>query len=361
MVRCLVLLVIGCLLSGTHGISYAFAEAGVKIYSQYAPRTAKILVTGELFDGRKELAGQGSGFFVGTSTVVTAAHLIPNEANYKSTDITVRLHNLSDRGWAATLEEIDRETDLAILTLSKSVEGMFCPVLFSARGYPNETSQPGTTIFVLGFPLDKELSISRGILSNTSDPSGEWQSDLTLNPGNSGGPIFNSAGHLLGIAVRRTRAWITSTGEEIDVDGVSYFVPTEKLIANSKFQFPNDDSRGCWSWQLPGGGRDPASALEEPTELINVQLISRTKDDHPVLFGPHSRNYTTKYEAIDGYKITQCDLEAISANHASDVTCNVAGDGSVATLDFRLTSGPQIDRWRGWYHARVSLKQTIRE
>ncbi len=63
----------------------------------------------------------------------------------------------------------------------------------------------GEEIYVVGTPLDERLdfSISRGIVSarRTLDERSYYQTDAAVNPGNSGGPVFNHAGNVIGITV----------------------------------------------------------------------------------------------------------------------------------------------------------------
>jgi S1-C subfamily serine protease len=63
----------------------------------------------------------------------------------------------------------------------------------------------GEEIYVVGTPLDERLdfSISRGIISarRTLDKRSYYQTDAAVNPGNSGGPVFNSSGNVIGITV----------------------------------------------------------------------------------------------------------------------------------------------------------------
>jgi S1-C subfamily serine protease len=62
----------------------------------------------------------------------------------------------------------------------------------------------GDTVYVIGNPLDLEFSVSQGIVSNIREPDKETgvnvQTDAALNPGNSGGPVVNTRGELIGIA-----------------------------------------------------------------------------------------------------------------------------------------------------------------
>ena len=68
---------------------------------------------------------------------------------------------------------------------------------------------PGEQIYVMGYPMSSILgrynpSISQGIISKTSgfgERSGEFQITAKINLGNSGGPIFNNKGEMIGISV----------------------------------------------------------------------------------------------------------------------------------------------------------------
>ena len=63
----------------------------------------------------------------------------------------------------------------------------------------------GEEIYVVGTPIDESLdfSISRGIISarRTLEKRPYYQTDAAVNPGNSGGPVFNSSGNVIGITV----------------------------------------------------------------------------------------------------------------------------------------------------------------
>jgi Trypsin-like peptidase domain len=59
---------------------------------------------------------------------------------------------------------------------------------------------PSAHLFVLGFPLNFDLSSGDGVLSNRRGPGGRWQTTLPLNYGDSGGPVFDIGGKVVGIA-----------------------------------------------------------------------------------------------------------------------------------------------------------------
>jgi hypothetical protein len=55
-------------------------------------------------------------------------------------------------------------------------------------------------LFVLGFPRSSDLASAEGLLSNHYGPKGKWQTTLPIDYGNSGGPVFDIGGRVIGIA-----------------------------------------------------------------------------------------------------------------------------------------------------------------
>jgi S1-C subfamily serine protease len=81
----------------------------------------------------------------------------------------------------------------------------------------------GEEIYVVGTPLDESLSfsISRGIISarRVVDQRNYYQTDAAVNPGNSGGPVFNAAGNVIGITVA---GLFTNDGGSMNIN---YIIP----------------------------------------------------------------------------------------------------------------------------------------
>ena len=72
---------------------------------------------------------------------------------------------------------------------------------------------------------------------------------------------------------------------------------------------------------------------------------------------PSYRNYQEKFTAEQGYRIKECHWQMSSANHVDAIACKIDPTGASATLDYRLFSGPAIDRYRGWLFTTVTLRQ----
>ena len=98
----------------------------------------------------------------------------------------------------ATLAGIDRETDIAVLKIER--EGL--PFLEFAD---SERVRPGQIVFAFGSPLGLANSVTMGVVSATArqlrpeDPMIYIQTDAAVNPGNSGGPLVDTAGDVVGI------------------------------------------------------------------------------------------------------------------------------------------------------------------
>lgn len=362
-----------------------YAQDFAKIFSRYKPRIAHIETIGELYNGDLERSS-GSGILIGFSLVLTNNHVLPPETNYKTVTVNVRLGSRhTDPPLQASAVERDEARDLAIINLKqdaseKSVGGYRCPMpaLSSSKFLP-----PGSEVVVLGYPLNQDLSISGGLVSNQGNPHDpRWQTSTVLNKGNSGGPFFAKNGTFAGIAVGGIVKF--QLGDQVvDVDGVNFLIPVHVIRDSPLFLRIEEIKKGrkCWvdhpesiAWF-----DDTQNSISEETSAstnrdfersafyykgydefeINVDhSFSVTKDDHPVVLAPHSRIYSVDFQAEPSHQIERCAWSAMSENQADNILCEVLNDGNLARFSLRLTSGPAYDRWRGWWTGTVSLAQS---
>lgn len=373
--------------------------------TRYNARTAHIHTVGTLYNGKQE-HGAGSGLLVGDRFILTNAHVVPPAENYKVLEIEVRLLSRNVSPLKGNAVYRDEDNDLALIELTETIQDSGgpkrCPMPIL-----DETSQApmGTQLYVLGFPLDHDLSITSGIISNQgSQGDPRWQTDTVMNAGNSGGPAFNEFGALVGIAVGGDAIWVFD-GQQIPVNGVNFIIPSPLIATSPLFEkikmIPADI--GCWiKWQHTTiaasnlskmdasirakniGGKSipdvvsvlvdemdkaskplvtnaPVGDLPLPATLNRSYIVSKTKDDHPVLFAPHSHVYETPLKAEPGYQIDACTWHKETGKNESDLDCKIVDDRSAAVFIVRLTSGPQYDRWRGWWGGSVTLSQSIRK
>jgi serine protease Do len=136
--------------------------------------------------------GAGSGFIVSSDGyILTNTHVVAD-----AEEVTVRLTDR--REFPAKVIGADERTDVAVIKINASN----LPIV--KLGDPARI-KPGQWVLAIGSPFGFENSATAGIISATerSVPGDNYvpfiQTDVAVNPGNSGGPLFNMAGEVIGI------------------------------------------------------------------------------------------------------------------------------------------------------------------
>jgi serine protease Do len=134
--------------------------------------------------------GAGAGMLVGEGLVLTSHHVVARGRSFKVT---------LDGGatYEARVLSHNPETDLALLSIPANGHPS---AIFSER-----EPRPGELVFAFGHPRGERAVLTGGVLSAVTaarTPSGEipiLRTDARLAPGNSGGPLLNAAGEVIGI------------------------------------------------------------------------------------------------------------------------------------------------------------------
>ena len=147
----------------------------------------------------KTAAGLGSGFFINKEGyLITNFHVIAGEKHISVTQF-LQEGKVLRRVLHKDVEIVATAPfhDLAVLRL-KAFDTEITPVVFA----PEEKLIVGETVFASGNPLGLERTVTEGVLSQTHRNFGGilyLQIDAPVNPGNSGGPLFNARGQVVGI------------------------------------------------------------------------------------------------------------------------------------------------------------------
>ncbi|PJI96293.1 serine protease Do [Acidovorax sp. 69] len=165
--------------------------------------------------------GQGSGFIVSADgLVLTNAHVVKG-----ASDVVVKLTDR--REFRAKVLGADPKTDVAVLKIDAKD-------LPTVRLGSTRDLQVGEWVLAIGSPFGFENSVTAGVVSakGRSLPDDSLvpfiQTDVAVNPGNSGGPLFNARGEVVGI---NSQIYSRSGGYQ----GVSFSIPIE-LAAKIKDQ-----------------------------------------------------------------------------------------------------------------------------
>ena len=161
--------------------------------------------------------GLGSGFIVSQDGyVLTNAHVVAGDG-----EVTVRLAD-AKREFKARVIGADERTDIALL----KIEATGLPTVKLGK---SEKLQPGEWVAAIGSPFGFENTITAGIVSATgrSLPAETYvpfiQTDVAVNPGNSGGPLMNLTGEVVGV----NSMIYSQTGGYM---GVSFAIPIEVAL-----------------------------------------------------------------------------------------------------------------------------------
>jgi len=160
--------------------------------------------------------GQGSGFIISADgLVLTNAHVVRG-----AREVTVKLTDR--REFRARVLGADAATDVAVLR----IEAKDLPAV--RLGDPSRT-RVGDWVVAIGSPFGFENSVTAGIVSakGRSLPGETYvpflQTDVAVNPGNSGGPLFNLGGEVIGI---NSQIYSRSGGYQ----GLSFAIPIDMAL-----------------------------------------------------------------------------------------------------------------------------------
>jgi serine protease Do len=159
-------------------------------------------------------SGLGSGFLISADgKIVTNNHVVTNAQSVQVT--------LADgRKYDADVVGVDPATDIALLSIKAGVDLPFVPFGTS------ETMRVGDEVVAVGNPFGLSSTVTSGIISAksrdiNSGPYDEYiQTDAAINRGNSGGPLFNNAGEVIGM----NTAIISPGGGSV---GIGFAVPSD--------------------------------------------------------------------------------------------------------------------------------------
>ena len=138
-------------------------------------------------------SGRGAGFFISDDRVLTNAHVVSGQAF-----VTVRLSD--GKTLPARIEAQLPDVDIALLRTSSPHPFRAALEMGSAAGV-----RAGQEVIAIGSPLGLQNTVTRGIVSAVRNTGGVVliQIDASLNPGNSGGPLLDRAGRVIGINTLR--------------------------------------------------------------------------------------------------------------------------------------------------------------
>jgi putative serine protease PepD len=300
----------------------------VQLYKDVSPGVVDITVQtnqGGGFGnfGDQQATAEGSGFEIDANgDIVTNQHVVAGASS-----IQVRFKDGSTA--KATLVGSDPSTDLAVVKVNVDSSKLH-PLTFG----DSSTVQVGQQVAAIGSPFGLPESLTSGIVSalnrtitapapNNFSISGAIQTDAAINHGNSGGPLLNASGQVIGI-----NSQIESDGG--GNEGVGFAIPSNTVKSVTDSLIAGKTPQHAYLGVTVGDSTSGAGAAIESVK-------SGTPADSA---GVKAGDIVTK---IDGVAVDNADdlTAKISAHQPGDkVTLTVTRNGATKTIDVTLGTRP---------------------
>ena len=156
---------------------------------------------------------------IGSGVVFAESGLIVTNAHVVGANAEVLVETYDGRECPGTVVAADLAADLALVSTADDGK-LWRPVPVEAT----ESPRIGSEVYVIGHPLGLGWTITRGIVSGLRPRNGSEiiQTDAAISPGNSGGPLIDDHGHLLGI--------VTSKAQGGGAENIAFAQPLEAVM-----------------------------------------------------------------------------------------------------------------------------------
>lgn len=173
----------------------AYSKAVVNVVNQVGPAVVSINIGWRIKNQGMEQGGAGSGVIIAPDGyILTNSHVVHNATRFE-----IVLNN--NKSYEATLVGEDQATDLAVIRVYAQ------DLPFATMGN-SDALLPGQLAIAIGNPFGFQSTVSTGVISAVGrywrSPDGKLMDNVIqhtapLNPGNSGGPLVDSQGRVIGI------------------------------------------------------------------------------------------------------------------------------------------------------------------
>lgn len=217
----------------SNGLEYDLSSEGIRLLPIYYSQKET--------ENENEWSGSGSGFFISTDGYFVTNNHVIEDISYIEVEYTMGgVLNV----YEAEIIQIDKQNDLAILKIKDKSFTNFTSIPYN---FQTDIKDVGESVFALGYPkafsgMGTEIKFTDGKISSKTGYNGDvsmYQTSTPIQPGNSGGPMFDLDGNLIGIT--------TAKFNDEMVENVSYSVKSNYLknlidVLPSQIVLPSDKS-----------------------------------------------------------------------------------------------------------------------
>ena len=352
-------------LSGPNGFDLTVASASpafdeeeqqnIAVYKKVLPSVVNITsttVAWDFFYGPVPQQGQGSGFILNKDGLILTNYHVVKGNERGTVDVT-----LSDKHkYKAQVLTVDEGHDLALLKID-------APGLIPATlAETSSNLAVGQRVYAIGNPFGLSGTMTRGIISAIRSVRGPEsapiddaiQTDASVNPGNSGGPLLNSRGEVIGV-----NTMIASNGAD-QSSGIGFAIPinTAKAVLDDFAKYGRVRRPSLDIVTLPIGP-DIAEQIGLPADygLLIERVLPGGAAEKAGLHGGTQRAYEGNEPVMlggdlivkfDGQDIANGpDLSAAMNAHRAGDTVTITVFRGRKKMDFKVTLGDAKDQQQG--------------
>jgi S1-C subfamily serine protease len=229
-----------------NNIGFAQGSNQSLIYRHFEVRqdVNEISITKNDSDNNPEIwKGNGTGFFIDKNGYIATNYHVVQEAREIEIEF---VKNGVKQSFPAEIIQSDKQNDISIIKINSP---KFKPFFNLPYNFKTKISDVGGNVFALGYPLalsvmGTEIKFTDGKISSKTGFKGDitsYQISVPIQPGNSGGPLFDFDGNLIGITSSTFNRKLNIT------ENVNYAIKSSYLkslidVLNYNLTLPNDDS-----------------------------------------------------------------------------------------------------------------------
>lgn len=310
------------------------------------------------FGQAQESQGLGSGFVISEDGyILTNAHVVEDQGQRASrVDVVFKSDDGTSERVDAELVGLDLESDVAVLKVDpQNVQGGLTPLPLG----DSEEVAVGEPVVAIGNPLGFDFSVTTGVVSavdrSLESPAGPGyiipngiQTDAAINQGNSGGPLINSAGEVIGI----NEQIVSQSGGN---QGLGFAVPIN--TAKRSFEQIREFGEVRYAWIGIQGQTitsDMSQAFDLPVE--SGVLVASVVPDSPaakagIRGGTREETVQGQLFVVGGDVITEVDGKSVPSmeeligiideyDPGDKVELTIVRDGKTQTVDVTLEQRP---------------------
>lgn len=284
-------------------------------------------------DSTQSLTATGTGIvYSSDGYIVTNAHVIYDDEYTSSAAASVKVITNDQTEYDATIVAYDTEADIAVLKINATG-------LTAATFGDSDDISVGDSVVAIGNPLGLDLfnTVTSGIISglnreitiNDTDMT-LIQTDAAINSGNSGGPLINSKGEVIGINSSK----MSSNYSETTIEGIGFAIPSDyaQEVISDLINYGYVTGRA----QIGISCQDITESISQSYNMpVGVYVISVSEGSCAEAAGIKQGDVIT---AVNGEEITTySELKAIKKNFKSGDTMTLTVNRNGETMELTLT------------------------